>query len=83
MFSTGFSPRIFTKIMTSAFPELRKMGHCNTAYIDDSLLISESYADCTTNIQDTVELLDNLGITIHQDKSILSQFKRYNIKVLF
>lgn len=63
-------PRVFTKIMKCAFSELRKMGHCNTAYIDDSLLISESYAECTTNIQDTVELLDNLGLTIHPDKSV-------------
>ena len=62
-------PRIFTKIMKCAFSELRIMGHCNTTYIDDSLLISESYTECTTNIQDTVELLDNLGLTIHPDKS--------------
>lgn len=46
------------------------MGHCNTAYIDDSLLISKSYAECTNNIQDTVELLDNLGLTIHPDKFV-------------
>jgi hypothetical protein len=65
-------PRIFTKIMKCVFSTLRKQGHCNTAYmyIDDSLLIGETYDDCKVNIQDTVKLCDRLGLTIHSEKSV-------------
>lgn len=36
-----------------------------------SLLISQTYEECKTNIHNTVTLLDSLGFTIHSDKSIL------------
>ena len=57
-------PRVFTKIMKCVFSDLRKKGHCNTGYIDDSLLIGQSYDD----IRDTVALVDSLGFTIHTKK---------------
>ena len=63
-------PRVFTKIMKCVFSELRKKGHCNSAYIDDSLLIGQSYEDCINNINDTVTLFDKLGLTIHPNKSV-------------
>jgi hypothetical protein len=59
-------PRVFTKIMKCVFSDLRKKGHCNTGYIDDSLLIGQSYDD----IRDTVALVDSLGFTIHPEKSV-------------
>ena len=65
------APRKFTKIMKVAFSELRKMGHSNVHYIDDSLLTAESYEDCVQNITDTVHMLDDLGFTIHPKKSVL------------
>ncbi len=65
------APRKFTKIMNVAFSHLRKMGHTNTHYIDDSLLIAQSYQGCAKNITDTVTLLDRLGFTIHPEKSVL------------
>ncbi|CAG2191971.1 unnamed protein product [Mytilus edulis] len=65
------APRIFTKILKVVFSKLRSKGHCNTPYIDDSLLVSKTYAECQKNITDTVKLLDYLGFTIHPDKSVL------------
>ena len=65
------APRIFTKVLKVVFSHLRKIGHTNIAYIDDSLLISKSYTECEVNIHDTVQLLDHLGFTIHPVKSVL------------
>lgn len=63
--------RIFTKVMKPVFGTLRKMGHENVAYIDDSLLQGDSHEQCMTNIKDTMTLMDSLGLTIHPDKSII------------
>jgi hypothetical protein len=53
------------------FSHRRKRGHTNVAYIDDSLLISNSYSECSVNISETVSLLDSLGFTIHPTKSVM------------
>ena len=63
--------RIFTKVMKAVFLALRKKGHSNVAYIDDSLLQSESYDQCTINISDTMCLMDSVGLTVHPEKSII------------
>ena len=70
--SNGLSsaPRIFTKILKPVYSVLRKNGHVNLAYIDDSLLISETYNDCLHNISDTCKLVDSLGFTVHLEKSV-------------
>ncbi|VDI09336.1 Hypothetical predicted protein [Mytilus galloprovincialis] len=65
------APRIFTKILKVVFSKLRSKGHCNTPYIDDSLLVSKTFSGCQSNIIDTVQLLDDLGFTIHPDKFVL------------
>ena len=44
-----------SKIFTKIFSALRKIGHTNIAYIDDSLLQSETYEACKQNIADTME----------------------------
>lgn len=63
-------PRIFTKLTKCVFSTLRQQGHCNTANIDDSVLIGETYDDCKVNIQDTGKLCDHLGLTIHPKKPV-------------
>ena len=40
-------------------------------YIDDSLLKSDTFSECQDNILDTVKLVDDLGFTIHPEKSVL------------
>ena len=64
--------RIFTKVLKPVFAALRKIGHSNVAYIDDSLLQSESYEQCFMNIKDTMELIDSVGLTTHPEKSIIT-----------
>ena len=66
------APRIFTKLAKPAFSTLWNQGHANVSYIDDSLIISKTENECLINIKETVFLLDNLGLTIHPDKSVLT-----------
>ena len=63
--------RIFTKILKPPFSHLRSRGHTSIVYVDDTYLQSDSYEQCCTNIEDTVNLLRSLGFTIHPKKSIL------------
>ena len=65
------APRIFTKILKVLFSRLRKRGHTNVSYIDNSLLNSNSYSECSVNISETISLLDSLGFTIHSTKSVI------------
>ena len=65
------APRKFTKIMKVIYSTLRKMGHANVGYIDDSILQGDTYSDCDQNIRDTVILMDDLGFTVHPVKSVL------------
>ena len=65
------APRIFTKVLKPTFSSLRKLGHENVIYIDDSLLASDSIDECNRNIEDTVKLIDSLGLTMHPEKSIM------------
>lgn len=65
------APRVFTKLLKPVYSTLRKMGHVNVAYIDDSLLVSDSYSECVQNINHTVSIFDHLGFTVHPDKSVL------------
>lgn len=65
------APRIFTKIMKCVFSSLRKLGFLNTGYIDDSLLQGDTFQECTENVKATVELMDDLGLTIHPEKSVV------------
>ena len=69
----GFSPavRVFTKVLTPLFKYVRSKGHLSIKYIDDSLLLGETFEICFKNIRDTVELLQELGFTIHPEKSFL------------
>lgn len=64
------APRIWTKLLKPVFSSLRKKGHTNTAYIDDVLLQSETFRECVTNINDTISLMDGLGLTPHPEKSV-------------
>lgn len=69
-FGLSPGPRVFTKLLKPMFSSLRKMGHLNVAYVDDSLLQGDTESQCTTNVTDTAILADSLGFTINPKKSI-------------
>ena len=65
------APRLFTKLMKPVYATLRQLGHSNSGFIDDSLLVSETFNECKENICDTVSLMQKLGFIIHKTKSVL------------
>jgi hypothetical protein len=48
--------------MKVVYATLRRMGHVNIGYIDDSLLIGDTFEECKHNVQDTVKLVTYLEL---------------------
>jgi len=69
------APRLFTKLMKIVYATLRRLGHINMGYIDDSLLIGDTFDECINNVNDTVSLIEKLGFIVHKDKSIFKPVK--------
>ena len=65
------APKLFTKLMKPVYASLRMLGHKSSGYIDDSLLLADTYVECQLKIQDTVNLITDLGFMIHEKKSVL------------
>ena len=66
------APRTFTKILKPVFANLREQGHTIIGYIDDSLIIEENKRELQVAVSHAVSLFDELGLTIHPTKSVLS-----------
>ena len=64
------APRYFTKLLKPVYSTLRKMGHLNVGYIDDSLLIGDSRKECLENVNDTNWLFEKVGFIVHEKKSV-------------
>ena len=62
-------PRKFTKLLKPALTSLRKLGINIVAYIDDLIIIDDSYQKCVKATQICVSLFDSLGFVIHPEKS--------------
>jgi len=74
-------PRDFTKLLKIPFAHLRKhFGHKSIAYIDDTLLLGSSAEVVRNTVMDTWKLLDRLGFTINQKKSVITP--THNIEFL-
>ena len=56
--------RVFTNILKPVFALLRDLGYMSVVYVDDTLLVGDTYDDCLKNVQKTKELLEYLGFTI-------------------
>ena len=65
------APRLFTKLMKPVYATLRQLGHSNSGFIDDWLLVSETFNECKENICDPESLMQKLGFIIHKTKSVL------------
>ena len=66
------SPRIFTKILKPILAHIRALGYEIVMYIDDSLVVGDSFEECSLAVKNTCELFDSLGFTIHPVKSVFS-----------
>lgn len=65
------APRQYTKLMKPVYATLRQLGHSNSGFIDDSLLVSDTFQECKHNVYDTVQIMTEVGFIIHQKKSVL------------
>lgn len=70
-FGLNTSPFVFTKILKPVISFLRSLGFLSVIYIDDFLLMGNSYLNCLDNVNRTSRLLENLGFIINKEKSIL------------
>ena len=64
------APRYFTKIVTPVYSTLRKRGHLNVGYIDDSYLQGSNESECALNVADTRALFTDVGFVISEEKSV-------------
>lgn len=65
------APYLFTKILKPLFAKLRSEGFVSVVYLDDVLVLSDSYDKCVRNVKRTIELLEFLGFLINKLKSQL------------
>ena len=68
--------RLLLKLLKPVFSTLRQLGQSNSGFIDDSLLVAETFHECQENVSDTVGLMTEFGVIVHQKKSVFS-FTRY------
>ena len=62
-------PRKFTKLLKPALAYLRNRGFIIVAYIDDIMIIDESYERCRMALIATIKLFNDLGFVINAQKS--------------
>ena len=74
----GYGPamHIFIKVTKVCFSHLQSKGFVSVVLADNSYLQGNSYKACFHNIENTIELLQSLGFTIHPTKSILTPTQR-------
>ena len=68
-FGLNTAPYVFTKIMKPVVGHLRNQGFLSIIYLDDLLLIGNSYSKCLENIKASMNLLTSLGFIINEEKS--------------
>ena len=65
------APRLFKKLLKPVYSTLILKGHLSVGYIDDSYFQRKTFVACQENVTDTVNIFQDLGFTIHPEKSVL------------
>lgn len=65
------APRLFTKLLKPVFATLQSEGHCCLGYIDDTILVAQTKAECEAGVKRMIEVLQELGFLINYEKSVL------------
>ena len=78
-FGLATAPLVFTKIMKPIVSYLREKGFLSVIYLDDFLLLGDTFSDCQRNVNETITFLEDLGFILNFKKSSLnpSQELRY------
>ena len=58
------------KLLKPVFASLNELGYELSVYVDDSLLLAQTFQECFDNVLATISLLQELGFVIHPTKSI-------------
>ena len=58
------------KLLKPVFASLNELGYELSVYVDDSLLLAQTFQECFDNVLATISLLQALGFVIHPIKSI-------------
>lgn len=72
----SLAPRVFTKLLKPVLSELRSRGHQSVMYTDDCNVQAETFDMGLENINDTVNILENLGFVINREKSMMVPEKK-------
>ena len=70
-FGLCISPYIFTKIVKTIIAYLRSRGFLSVVYLDDWWIVGETSSLCQKNVDQTINLLKQLGFLINYRKSNL------------
>lgn len=78
-FGLSLAPFLYTKLTKPVVAKLRVQGILVSLYLDDTLIIGRTYAECVQNVRIAIYLLTRLGLTINVEKSQLqpSQLVKY------
>lgn len=68
-FGLNTAPYVFTKVMKAVVGFLRNSGFLSVIYLDDLLLLGDTYKDCLDNINTLIKLLKDLGFILNEGKS--------------
>lgn len=63
------APFVFTKMLKPVLQYLRTRGFISVNYLDDFLLIGQTYSECIHNVHTTIKVLQSLGFVINFNKS--------------
>lgn len=77
-FGLSSAPFVFTKILKPLFSFLRLRGFMSVVYLDDILVLGDSYEECLRNLSETSCWLRFLGFLINDQKSQLTPNKTAN-----
>lgn len=70
-FGRNCAPLVFTKLMKPIIANLRSKNYKSVLYLDDFLLLGDSYSKCLENTKVTIKLLEELGFIINYNKSCI------------
>ena len=70
------APIIFTKLLKPVFNIMRQKGYLSSSYIDDCYLQGATYGECHDNVQETLMLLGDLGLSLFTMKNQYSYHLR-------
>lgn len=66
------APRLFTKLLKPVFSLFRSFGMITSCYLDDFIFMASSPEELNCQVAYAVTVMDNLGLTINVDKSVVS-----------